>query len=87
MFHLKLFRHLQNVLNDAVNEGIIHSLRIVISSCISFFHKGFSDHTTVIYIGTHFDAGAELADIVLPGFIPKLTNLWKNHFTKSANKA
>ena len=39
-----------------------------------FFHMifmkipflGFSDHTTVIYIGSHMDAGAELADIILP---------------------
>jgi len=34
--------------------------------CNEYQIEGFSDHTTVIYIGTHFDAGAELADIVLP---------------------
>lgn len=34
--------------------------------CNEYQIEGFSDHTTVIYIGTHMDAGAELADIILP---------------------
>lgn len=34
--------------------------------CNEYQIEGFSDHTTVIYVGTHMDAGAELADIILP---------------------